>query len=167
MGSGMRAAALVLLVLCASCSSGGAFARVGQAAPGWTQLLASGGKLRLSSLRGKVVYLNFFATWCPPCNAEAPEINALQKRYAAAGLQVVGVDELESPAKARAFVEKYHLIYPAIVDDGTVGSQYRVNGLPVHVFIDRRGIVRRITVGEITAQALQSEMRSLLGQGGA
>jgi len=137
-------------------------ARVGHTAPDWTQPTSTGSKLTLSSLRGKAVYLNFFATWCPPCNDEAPGINALQKQYASRGLQVVGVDELENQKKAASFVRKFGLVYPAVVDDGTLQSQYEVNGLPVHVFIDRGGIVKKIVVGEMSEKQIVSAVRSLL-----
>jgi thiol-disulfide isomerase/thioredoxin len=108
------------------------------------------------------VYLNFFATWCPPCNEEAPAINALQKQYAARGLQVVGIDELENQKKAASFVRKFRLVYPAIVDDGTLQSQYQINGLPVHVFIDRSGVIKKIVVGEMSGKQIASAVRGLL-----
>lgn len=137
-------------------------ARIGQAAPDWTQHTATGENLSLSSLRGKAVYLNFFATWCPPCNEEAPSINALQKQYASRGLQIVGVDELENQKKAESFVRKFGLVYPAVVDDGTLQSQYEVNGLPVHVFIGRDGVVKKIVVGEMKPPQIVSAIRSIL-----
>jgi cytochrome c biogenesis protein CcmG/thiol:disulfide interchange protein DsbE len=147
----------------AACSNASNDGHVGRIAPNWTEPTASGTKLSLASLRGKVVYLNFFATWCPPCNQEAPWINALQKKYAARGVQVVGVDELEGVKQAQAFVRKYGLIYPAVVDsDGTIGSQYEVNGLPVHVFIRRNGMVAKIVIGEMSKAQIISDIRGLL-----
>lgn len=150
----------------AACSGGGhtseTTARVGAAAPGWTEPTSTGGKLSLESLRGKPVYLNFFATWCPPCNEEAPDINALQKQYAARGLQVIGVDELENANKAAQFVRKYALVYPAVVDDGALQDQYRVNGLPVHVFIDRGGVIRKIVTGEMDKKQIAAAIQAIL-----
>lgn len=155
--------ALAVSLLLAACSAGGSStARVGQTAPDWTQPTASGTKLSLSSLRGKAVYLNFFATWCPPCNEEAPYINALQKQYAPQGLQTIGVDELENQAKAQQFVRKYGLVYPAIVDDGTLQGQYNVNGLPVHVFISRSGVIKEIHAGEMSKAQIASAIKSIL-----
>jgi cytochrome c biogenesis protein CcmG/thiol:disulfide interchange protein DsbE len=146
----------------AGASGASSTARIGQPAPNWTQPTASGTKLSLASLRGKPVYLNFFATWCPPCNEEAPDVNALQKQFAPRGLQVVGVDELENAKKAKQFVEKYALVYPAVVDDGTLNSQYNVNGLPVHVFIDRSGVIRKIKVGEMSKAEIAASIRAIL-----
>lgn len=137
-------------------------ARVGQPAPGWTQPTAAGGSLSLDSLRGKPIYLNFFATWCPPCNEEAPDVNALQKQFASKGLQTVGVDELENAAKAKQFVQKFGLVYPAVVDDGTLQSQYNVNGLPVHVFIDRGGVIKKIVVGEMSKNQIAAAIKTIL-----
>ena len=151
-----------MLAACASCSGGSKTARVGRPAPQWTQATADGHTLSMQSLTGKPVYLNFFATWCPPCNVEAPDVNALQKKYAAQGLQVVGIDELENADKARSFIAKYALVYPAVVDDGALESAYLVNGLPVHVFISRDGIVRQIKVGEMNKAQIERSIRALL-----
>jgi peroxiredoxin len=155
-----------LLMLLGACSSGAhagsTAAHVGLPAPQWSEPTSSGSRLEFASLRGKAVYLNFFATWCPPCNEEAPDVNALQRQFAGRGLQTVGVDELENAKKAAQFVRKYGLIYPAVVDDGTLQSQYNVNGLPVHVFIDRRGIIRKIVTGEMTKVQIRSAIQAIL-----
>lgn len=154
-------ASLVALVLAACSGKSGGL--VGRPAPDWAQPTASGGKLSLASLRGKPVYLNFFATWCTPCNEEAPYINALQKQYAAQGLQIVGVDELENAAKAQQFVRKYGLVYPAVLDnDGTLASQYNFFGLPSHVFISRNGTIKEIHAGEMTKPEIASAIKSIL-----
>jgi cytochrome c biogenesis protein CcmG, thiol:disulfide interchange protein DsbE len=156
------------LVLAACSQSGKAAsqpsqtARVGEPAPNWSEPSLPGPSLSLASLRGKAIYLNFFATWCPPCNQEAPAINALQREYGGRGLQVVGVDVLEDARKAAQFRREHHLLYPAVVDEGTLRDQYDVNGLPVHVFIDRQGIVRKIVVGEISAAAMRTDVQRLL-----
>jgi cytochrome c biogenesis protein CcmG, thiol:disulfide interchange protein DsbE len=137
-------------------------AHVGQPAPSWSEPSLSGSRLTLASLHGKAVYLNFFATWCPPCNEEAPAIDALQRTYGARGLQVVGVDVLESSAKAAKFRSSHHLNYPVVVDAGTLRDQYNVNGLPVHVFIDRDGIVRKIVVGALSPADMRTNVEHIL-----
>jgi thiol-disulfide isomerase/thioredoxin len=170
----MRRLALVLagfsVVACAG-GAGGAkktaqsddrVARVGQPAPNWSEPTSQGRTLALASLRGKVVYLNFFATWCPPCNDEAPAIDALQRQYGPQGLQVVGVDVLENARKAALFRAQHRLSYPAVVDDGALRDQYAINGLPVHVFIDRAGVVRSVVVGEISTDAMRANVLRLL-----
>jgi len=157
---GLIWAALIL----AGCSSNGGkqIAQANKPAPDWTEPTSTGGTLTLSSLRGKAVYLNFFATWCPPCKDEAPYINSLQKQYAARGLQVVGIDELENAKLAESFRRQFHLVYPAVVDSGTLQAQYLINGLPEHVFIGRDGVIRKIIAGEISRNEILRNVLSIL-----
>jgi cytochrome c biogenesis protein CcmG, thiol:disulfide interchange protein DsbE len=137
-------------------------ARVGRPAPSWSEPSIPGPTLSLASLRGKAVYLNFFATWCEPCNEEAPSIDALARAYARRGAAVVGIDVLESARKAAEFRTRHHLSYPVVVDTGTLRAQYDVNGLPVHVFIDRGGVVQKIAVGELSPEAMRSNVERAL-----
>lgn len=166
------AAALLLigLVACSGRSTSGStakpsddgIARAGRPAPDWSEPLIPAGTLSMHALRGKVVYLNFFATWCPPCNEEAPWIAQLQRRLGPSGLQVVGVDVLESTEKAALFRKEHRLDYPIVADDGALRDEYQINGLPVHAFIDRSGVVRSIVVGELSAAAMQAHIEPLL-----
>jgi cytochrome c biogenesis protein CcmG, thiol:disulfide interchange protein DsbE len=162
----MIVAALILAVAaCGSNTNSGAnaTAQVGQAAPDWSDPLVSGsGSVTMAQLRGKPVFMDFFATWCPPCNAEAPMVNAAYKQYAAQGLQVIGVDVQENAQKAKQFVDAHKLTYPAVVDSGTLSDQYRINGMPVGVFIDRTGVVRKIVVGQLSPQQLNAYIKSIL-----
>jgi cytochrome c biogenesis protein CcmG/thiol:disulfide interchange protein DsbE len=137
-------------------------AHVGEAAPDWSEPSLPGPTLSLASLQGKAVYLNFFATWCPPCNEEAPAIDALARTYAGRGLRVVGVDVLENASKAASFRREHHLFYPVVADRGVLRNQYEVNGLPVHVFIDRAGVVRKVVVGELSPAAMRDDVESVL-----
>ena len=165
-------AALALVV--AACSNGGnssggkssnanATAQVGQAAPDWSDPLVSGnGALTMAQLRGRPVFMDFFATWCPPCNAEAPMVNAAYKMYGPQGLQVIGVDVQENAQKAKQFVDQHQLTYPAVVDSGTLSDQYRINGMPVGVFIDKTGVVRKIEIGQLSPDQLNADIKSIL-----
>ena len=135
---------------------------VGKLAPTFDEKTVDGSMLSLASLRGKAVYLNFFASWCPPCNEEASEVSAVQQEFAARGLQVVGVDVLENPEKAKQFVASHHLVYPALADDGTLRDAYSINGLPVHAFIDRNGIVRKIYIGELDKSQMEADVKMIL-----
>lgn len=144
-------------------SSTNATAQVGQAAPDWSDpLVKSSGSLTMAQLRGKPVFMDFFATWCPPCNAEAPMVNAAYKQYAAQGLQVIGVDVQENAQKAKQFVDQHQLAYPAVVDSGTLSDEYRINGMPVGVFIDKNGVVRKIEVGQLSPEQLNADIKSIL-----
>ena len=154
---------LALFAIASLPSAASAAAAVGKPAPNFTAPLASGGNFTLSSLHGKPVYLNFFATWCAPCNAEAPDINTLQKRYGSRGFVTVGVDEREDADKAKSFVHKFGLSYKAIVDaNGDVLNPYGAIGLPVHVFIDRRGNVKLIRNGEMSKSEIEAAIKSIL-----
>ncbi len=157
----MIAAAALLLAGCNG-HGVGATARIGESAPDWKDPLVSGGSLTMAQLRGKPVFMDFFATWCPPCNDEAPEVNAAYKAYASQGLQVIGVDVEENAQKAKQFVEQHQLTYPAVVDSGTLSDLYSINGMPVGVFIDKAGVIRRIEVGQLSSAQLTADIKSIL-----
>jgi len=168
-GMARRTACLAVALLAAACghasssdSSAPQTARVGAPAPGWSEPSLPGPTLSLHSLRGKAIYLNFFATWCPPCNEEAPAIDAIARTYAARGLAVVGVDVLENARKAASFRSEHRLVYPVVVDSGVLRDQYQVNGLPVHVFIDRNGVVAKIVVGELSPADMRTNVERIL-----
>ncbi len=109
-----------------------------------------GAKLgKLSSLRGRVVLIDFFATWCMPCREEMPQLEALAREHAADGLQVVGVSG-ESPPIVAGAAGKFHVSYPLASDEGDEASgRYFVTALPTMVVIDRQGVVRKIVVGDL------------------
>ena len=151
-----------MLLALVACSGGGENARVGAPAPDWTNPRLGGGTLSMTQLRGKPLLLDFFATWCPPCNAEAPMIDAAYEKYKGRGLQVVGVDLQENAAKAREFVAKHRLAFPAVVDSGVLLDQYQINGMPVAAFINKNGVVKRIEVGEMTAGQLDADIQTIL-----
>jgi len=158
----MIAAAIVVLVACNGNGGVGSTARIGQTASDWKDPLLSGGSLSMAQLRGKPVFMDFFATWCPPCNDEAPEVNAAYKEYAPRGLQVIGVDVEENAQKAKQFVDQHQLTYPAVVDSGTLSDLYSINGMPVGVFIDKNGVIRRIEVGQLSSAQLNADIKSIL-----
>jgi cytochrome c biogenesis protein CcmG, thiol:disulfide interchange protein DsbE len=137
--------------------------KVGQPAPAFSLPTVDGRTLTLASLKGKPVYINFYATWCGPCNEEAPVIGRLSEKYRARGLTVVGVNELEDQQKAKEFLVKYHLSYGAVVDgDGKTGKDYGAIGLPVHIFIDRRGVVKTYRLGEMNRDEIEMAIKGIL-----
>jgi len=153
------AIALALLVPVAAL----AIARVGQPAPALALQTSAGKPFTLSSLKGKAVYLNFFATWCGPCNEEAPAIGKLSTKYKGRGLTVVAVDELENAQKAQGFLKQYRLPYGALLDtDGRSGREVGAIGLPLHVFIDRGGVVKTYRLGEMSPQEIESAIKGIL-----
>ena len=141
-----------------------AIPQVGKAPPPFS-LPSTGSKpIALDGLRGKPLYVNFFASWCGPCNAEAPAIGKLRAQYAKRGLQVLGINELDRPGEAQAFQRKYANPYGlvAIDEDGAVGKKYGAVGMPVHVFVDRRGVVTTFRVGEMSPQEIETAIKDAL-----
>jgi cytochrome c biogenesis protein CcmG, thiol:disulfide interchange protein DsbE len=98
------------------------------------------GKLELASLRGKVVVLNFMASWCVPCKQEAPAIESVWKQFRSKGVVVVGVDSEDFSGDARSFMRKYGITYPVVREEGRdLYGPYGVSGVPETRVIDRRG----------------------------
>ena len=136
----------------------------GQTAPDFTLPAPHGKPVTLATLRGHAVYVNFFASWCGPCNEEAPSIGTLRKKYAKQGVTILGVDELE-PAKAGAdFQSKYHTPFGlvAIDESGTVGRTYGTIYMPLHVFINRSGVVTTYHQGEMSPAEIDAAIKGSL-----
>ena len=145
-------------------SASGSAPRIGQPAPEFTVASLDGTPIQLSALRGHPVWVNFWASWCPPCRAESPEIEAAYQAYRGQGLVIIGVNVGEDAATVRNYVSRAGLTYPIGGDPATdVAAAYRVAGLPTHVFIDAEGVVRDIRVGRVTGDIVRQEMSALLG----
>jgi cytochrome c biogenesis protein CcmG/thiol:disulfide interchange protein DsbE len=101
-----------------------------------------GKTLRFGSLRGKRVFLNFFATWCGPCREEMPAMERLHRLYRERGLAVLAVDVRESAKTVRDFVRELKLTFPVVLDDdGTLSLKYGVRALPVSFLVNRDGLI--------------------------
>jgi cytochrome c biogenesis protein CcmG/thiol:disulfide interchange protein DsbE len=112
-------------------------------------ILTGGGAASLASYRGRVVVLNFWASWCEPCQAEAPLLEHAQSRLEPHGGTVVGVTYLDASPDSLAFVKRYRLTYPNLRDDGVFAHSYGTNQLPESFIIDRRGRIVALSRGEI------------------
>ena len=99
------------------------------------------GSVSLNGLRGKVVVLNFWQSYCPPCTHEAPIVSASAKQWANKGVVFVGVDEQDLSGPATKFMRRFDITYPVISDDGPLIGHYGVTGYPETFFIDKRGRV--------------------------
>lgn len=134
-------------------------------APGWTLRDVDGREVKSTDFKGKVVVVDFWATWCPPCRREIPGYIELQKKYGERGLVILGfsVDEL-SPAEVKAFGERMKMNYPILMADGDVAGAFGgVQGLPTAFVIDREGQVRHAKVGMARdAKAYEALIVSLL-----
>jgi peroxiredoxin len=136
----------------------------GQPAPDFTGTTLDGQKLTLSSLRGKPVLVNFFASWCTSCEHELPGIQREYISHQDQGFTVVGVNSLEN-GDGVAFYHRFGLSFPAVHDPGQPGpiaSAYGVtNALPASVFIDKSGKVDRVYRGEITSATIEEELKRI------
>lgn len=130
-------------------------AQKGSPAPDFEISYLDGRKVRLSDLKGKPILINFWATWCPPCRAEVPEIQNAYEKYKTSGFVVIAVNVQESTSAVAKFMEEFGMTFTVAIDSsGAVGRLYRVSGIPASFFVDRTGIVREIFVGSLTAAEL-------------
>jgi cytochrome c biogenesis protein CcmG/thiol:disulfide interchange protein DsbE len=138
-------------------------AKIGKPAPDFTLgRLDRPGSLQLSSLRGKVVVLNFWASWCQPCKLEAPDLAASAKKWSGR-VVVLGVDVNDPSGDARGFMRKYGITYPIVHDNKNVTSpKYGLTGLPETFFLDRRGRIVSHVISEIEAADLQRGVEEAL-----
>jgi peroxiredoxin len=122
-----------------------------------------GKQQRLSSHRGKVVLINFWATWCPPCRAEIPEIEAAFEARQADGFEVLGINVEESRETIAPFVDEFEMSYPVLLDEsGRLLQTYRAMGLPMSVIVDQDGVIQARHVGFLTAADLDRYLGELL-----
>lgn len=132
-------------------------------APEFVRRDLSNRKVDLHALRGKVVLLNFWATWCAPCQLEMPRFVEWQSRYGPRGLQVVGISMDDEPAPVRRLYAKLRVNYPIAMGDEKIGELYGgVFGLPVTYLIDTHGVVRAEYRGETNLSAMEAQMKLLL-----
>ena len=143
----------------------------GTHAPAFSTTTIQGKPLSLASLRGKVVLLDYWATWCGPCRMATPTLQALHKQFARQGLRVVGlsVDQADSLAQVKPFVKAFGMTYlvsasPAL--NGRAAQAYHVNGIPSQYLIDKKGVVRWSQSGysENEGKDLAVRIRGLLAE---
>ncbi len=138
---------------------------LGKPAPQFARRGISGQTIDLGRLRGKVVLLNFWATWCGPCEAEMPIFAAWQREYGPDGLQVIGISMDDDDATARRFVQKLKLDYPVAMGDARLGKQYGgVLGLPMTFLIGRDGKVLAEYQGETDLKAMEARVKEALNK---
>jgi len=144
--------ALVRLLLAGALGGAGACAHaavtVGAVAPDFTLRSATGPNLRLQEQRGKVVLVNFWASWCGPCRQEMPHLNRLYDKYRASGFLLLGVNVDDDARNAAAIATKWDVHFPVLLDaEKKVSKLYELNTMPTTVLIDRNGRVRYIHRG--------------------
>ena len=128
----------------------------------------TGQKLNLSSYRGKVVLLDFWATWCDPCRDEIPRFVELQNKYADRGLQIIGVSMDDSPEPVREFSQRFKMNYPVVMGNAKTGELYGgVLGLPIAFLIGRDGRISAKHIGATDMSVFEKEIVNLLAKAGS
>jgi len=112
-------------------------------APNFTLKSRSGKNIKLSELRGQVVLVNFWASWCGPCRQEMPVLEKLYKKYRALGFVVLGINVDDDPAQAESLLKMINVSFPILFDsDKKISEKYKITAMPSSFFVDRDGKLR-------------------------
>jgi peroxiredoxin len=123
-----------------------------------------GHPISLADLRGKAVWINFFASWCPPCQSETPVLRDIADTYRGRGLVVVGISVQETNADdVRAYADRYQLDYTIGADlTGEIFRQYRLWGLPTQFFVGPDGVIRSVVLAPLTEAGAKAQVEAIL-----
>jgi len=138
--------------------------RVGEVAPDFETEDVFGNPVRLSQFRGQPVWLMFWGSWCPPCRAEFPDIQAAYAQLEPSGLRMLGVSLRESPVDAAAYAAANGAAFLVLSDpdERDTGSAYPIFNFPTHIFIDRDGVIRSIVLEDLGTEQAVAEANRLL-----
>jgi peroxiredoxin len=125
----------------------------------------AGEEVSLSDYEGEVVVVNFWATWCPPCRAEIPDLEAAYQAFKGEGLVVLGVNVQDPAQLVEPFVAEMGMTYPVVLDKtGRVLKDYRAPGLPMSLIVDREGVIQARHVGYLSAEQLDNYLKKVLSE---
>lgn len=137
----------------------------GEPAPAFDLTTYDGEFYSLDELRGQVVVINFWASWCIPCEEEAADLESIWQQYQDRGVIVLGVAYVDTETGARGFMNRFGITYPNGPDLQTaISHRYRIAGVPETFVVGKDGILRALFVGPTTAAALQAEIEPLLAE---
>jgi cytochrome c biogenesis protein CcmG/thiol:disulfide interchange protein DsbE len=137
----------------------------GEKAPTFEITTFDGQTLKLADLRGQVVVVNFWASWCVPCEQEAAELENTWRRYKDKGVVFIGVDYVDTETAARAFLQRFDITYPNGPDLGTRISQtYRIKGVPETYVVDKTGRLASVKIGPFQQGEMAGVIEPLLGK---
>ena len=157
------AALLLTAVLLANSQASVAQSLVNRKAPSFVRRDLTGQRVDTAQLSGKVVLLNFWATWCAPCRIEMPMFSRWQKQYGPSGLAIIGISMDDDTRPVRKLVNALSIDYPIALGDAALGKRYGgVLGLPLTFLIDRKGIVRSRFQGETDPRKIEASLQTLM-----
>ncbi|GAX91666.1 TlpA family protein disulfide reductase [Effusibacillus lacus] len=138
--------------------------RAGYTAPDFTLKDSNGNEVKLSELKGKKVFINFWASWCPPCKAEMPDLVEMSQKYkdqiAFYGINLTVQDNEE---EAKKFIREFKIGFPTLMDrDGSVAKQYQVFAIPMTVTIDKNGMIVDRRDGQLSKVAMEGMIQKLM-----
>lgn len=146
---------LLLSLVPLSCNSKSAKVGIGREAPNFTYSDLNNEKRELKDFKGKVIFLRFWADWCPYCDVEMPIIDRVYNEMRDKGFVVLAVNVKQSAATAKAYVQKLKLSYPIALDQkGEISKQYSVRGIPMNFLINRDGVLKDLLVGDISDESM-------------
>jgi peroxiredoxin len=157
--------ALAAIALLAAFAAPARALELGDPAPAFSAPGLTGGTITLSAYRGKVVYLEFWASWCAPCAKSLPALDALRKEFAPGDFQIVAVNLDRNPAVAARFLKERPVGYPSAIDPkGSLPAAFGVEAMPTSFLIDRDGVVRHVHRGfrETDVDPLRREIQKLV-----
>jgi cytochrome c biogenesis protein CcmG, thiol:disulfide interchange protein DsbE len=126
----------------------------------------AGGEMSLAGLRGSVVVVNFWASWCGPCREEAPTLEQLWQEYQGRGVQFIGVDIQDTPEGAKGFIDAFHITYPNGPDpNNTIGRAYRITGVPETYLVGKDGRLAKQFIGPVDKAAFEAAVDDLIKEG--
>jgi len=151
----------VAIFILSACSQGSAV-EIGAKAPDFSLTDINGNTVSLAAFSGKVVILDFFASWCPPCRQEIPDFIELEKAYGDKGFAMIGV-ALVKADEAKEFAGKIGINYPVLVDDGKVSEAYGpIRSIPTTFIIDKSGKIVKMYIGYRAKNIFESDIKVLL-----
>jgi peroxiredoxin len=134
---------------------------IGKPAPDFVLVDMEGNKHRLSEYKGQGVFLNFWATWCKPCEREMPYIENQYQQFKDQGVQVLAIDSGETELAVNRFIERKGMTFPVLIDEGAVQAAYGINPLPITFLIDKEGNVVKSHTGELSEETVREFMEQI------
>ena len=153
---------VIIALVLGACSQGGAV-EIGEEAPDFSLKDMDGKTVNLSDFKGKVVILDFFATWCPPCRGEIPDFVELQKAYGSQGAAIIGVSN-EAPGELKAFAGEFGINYPVLVDaqEAAQAAYGPIRAVPTTFVIGKDSKIARVYVGARPKEVFENDIKELL-----